>query len=453
MGRYRVEDDEDTDDEYDGAIIPRNYENERPMSQEESSPDTAAYMQAYQRDGTPILIPVHQFLPQKRRTQWWLYMIFLAVLFQIVLYYGPPTPPQSDQTWYEFGKTKGTEIMLVVIELVSVVPYVTKWCWQGMEDDFWETWRQRSCVMQPISLNDNSWKDSVFGQSWAQDRISEALQHWKGNKSKQALILIMSGTVGVGKRHMATQISQKVICDEAKLEIDGSNNLSLLEYLTQIRKHAHRYRAGIILITHPEDMEFGLLYSILEELSKTTHLITMITTHVGSKIIHRHLFHGSGLDSVSLDLDMRKEFDSELGSGVSKYITSVAPFIPLGPVEMRQILTNKAESLTSTYYNSLIMTPELAEAWTSPLYIEYLQGKKDGKSIMTFSMQGANVLETNQLSKLQSQLSACLTSSPHAHDIIKVGFNQGKAVIQTSQGDDQTSDKIQFIEVCSFDLS
>lgn len=458
MGLYRVEDAEDSDDEHDNAIIEWNHQNETrsPISQEQSAPDTAAYMQAYQRDGTPVLIPVHQFMSPKRPTPWWLYMVIVAIIFQILSFYGPPAPPQSDQTWYEFGKSKGREIMRPLMQLVSVVPYVTTWCWQGMEDDFLEIWRKPSCVMQPISIEEISWRDPVIGQSQAQNVVIDSLQSWKHNERTKPLVLTLSGTVGVGKRHMAEQISQMVICDEGKLEIDGSKHANLSELLPGLRQHVQRYHGGIILITHPEDMKFGLLSDILEELSKTPNLIIIITTHVGSRVIHKELLQSdsndSGLNSASIDLDLREELDSNLGLGVSKYITSVAPFVPLGHVEIQQIFLIKAERLANTLYKSLKISPNLAKTWTNPEYIEYYQGKIGGEAIMTFSSRGASLLETNQLLKLQSQFSVCLTSSSHLHDLVEIDWDQGKAVIRACQGDGQNTDEIQCTELCRFDL-
>mmetsp|Transcript_30195 Transcript_30195/g.44634 ORF Transcript_30195/g.44634 Transcript_30195/m.44634 type:complete len:460 (+) Transcript_30195:300-1679(+) len=458
MGRYRVDDAEDSDDEHDNAIIAWNNQNETssPMSQQQITPDTAAYMQAYQRDGTPVLIPVHQFMSPRRPTPWWLYMAIVAIIFQILSYYGPPAPPQSDQTWYEFGKTKGEEIMRPLLQVISVIPYVTKWCWQGMEDDFLEVWRKPSCVMQPVSIEENSWKDSIIGQSQAQSVVSEALQLWEHHQSAKGLVLVLSGTVGVGKRHMAEQISRIIVCDEGKLQIDGSEYIALSEILLRLRQHVQRYHGGMILITHPEDMEFGLLSGILDELSKTPHLITIITTHVGSRVIHKQLLQhdnsSSGLNSVSMDLNLREELDSNLGSGVSQYMTSIAPFVPLGPVEIQQILMSKAESLTSSLYTSLTMSPELAKIWTSPEYIEYYQGKIDGKSIMTFSSRGASLLETKQLMKLQSQLSVCITASSKIYDLVELDWDQGKAIIRACQTDEQNDDETRCTELCRFDL-
>ena len=81
--------------------------------------------------------------------------------------------------------------------------------------------------------------------------------------------------------------------------------------------------------------------------------------------------------------------DTELGDGVSDYyVTAVAPFVPLGSVELQQILIQKV-----ALQLNLTMTTKLAQHWTNPKHVEYLEWASQGKTIQTLSSRGAKVVE------------------------------------------------------------
>ena len=318
------------------------------------------FMKIYDENGKPILVQMQSsFLinatntatNRKKRRPWWLYVLFLAILFQILLYYGPPAPPQSElqETWYEFGLAKSREIIMPILDILLVIPFITRWCWKGIQYDvheyLWKKNKRRTKCVQEWN-NDDFWKEDDNNNSFlpiiqprAQKVISQTFKAWKPDE--KALVVVFSGTIGVGKKYVVNKLSQSLICNkEELLEINNNEYATRLhDLLPRLREHIlrnHHYgNTIVIVINHAEDD--GVLFEILDELSKTPRLVILITTHVGSKIIHRRILqqqeknHEDGLvvslSSPSLDWDIRDELDSKLGLGVSNYVTAIAPFV------------------------------------------------------------------------------------------------------------------------------
>ena len=60
------------------------------------------------------------------------------------------------------------------------------------------------------------------------------------------------------------------------------------------------------------------------------------------------------LNSPSLDWDIQNELDSKLGLGVSNDITTIAPFVPLGPIELKNILVQQVQNPVTNYLSKKI---------------------------------------------------------------------------------------------------
>ena len=391
-----------------------------------------AFIVAYQRNGTPFLVP---YTPPKqpRRILWWFWIMVLATLTQLVLWYGPPAPPSQNETWHEFFRREAGALVQSASALLSVIPHVSHWISKELHAEVTELLKSPPCPLE-VPSDFVGLEESIIGQSRAVTVTTQALHAWK--KDDKALILVLSGTVGVGKLRLAQHVAARTMCENAVVKIQGRDYSYRHDLVAQLQQHAVAGGGSIIIIQHPEDMAPLLLSKALEALASTPNLIILITTHIGSRNIHRHLKDEGSSSSSSLDWALRHELDTELGQGVSEYVTAVAPFVPLGPSELQYIFIHKVRSL------NLDMTLELAQAWTSPQHVEYLEWTSHGRTILTLSSRGAKVLDGEIWQRLVSQVQRCI-GSKSAHQL---DWDEDEAVIRVCNED-------MCEEVCRFELA
>jgi hypothetical protein len=397
-------------------------------------PEAPAFIVAYQRNGTPILVPYNP-PKQPRKVSWWFWITAVAIVTKLVLLYGPPAPPSADETWEDFLQREVGALVRSATALLSVIPHVSSWISRELHADISQLLKVPPCPLDVPNDFGTSAESSIFSQSRAVALTAQALHAWK--KEDKALILVFSGTVGVGKFHLAHYVAARSVCETSILQIRGRDYAQRHDLVAQLRQYILDGRGRVIILQHPEDMAPMLLFNMLEALESTPNLIVLITTHIGSRIIHRHVKTEGLSPSFSLDLEIRDEFDKELGHGVSEYVTAVAPFLPLSPVDMQQILIQKAHAMLN-----ITITPQLAQQWTSPKHVEYLEWTSQGRTIQTFSSRGAKVLDEGIWRKLVAQMKHCGDGSgPHRLD-----WDEGEAVVQVCNADECE-------EVCRFKLT
>ncbi|KAI2501642.1 hypothetical protein MHU86_12840 [Fragilaria crotonensis] len=397
--------------------------------------DAPAFIVAYQRNGTPFLVPYNP-PNQARRISWGFWIILVAFVTQLVLWYGPPAPPTENETWSEFFRRETGALLQSTTSLLSVIPHVSHWVSKELHAEITELLKSPPCPLE-LPSNLEILDERIIGQSRAVTVATQALHAW--TKDKKALILVLSGTVGVGKLQLAQHIATLAVCQTSIITINGRDYAHRHDLVSQLQRHISGGGGRIVIIQHPEDMMQHVLFMALESFASTPNLIIIITTHVGSRIIHRHLKdEGGSSPTFSLEWALRHELDSELGTGVSDYVTAIAPFVPLGSAELQRILIQKA-----ALELNLTMTTELAQHWTSPRHVEYLEWTSQGRTIQTFSTRGAKALEEEIWRRLVTQLHQCGAAT--------IGNNQlhwddDQAVLRVCQADE-------CVEVCRFSLT
>lgn len=450
MARFQLSDNDDDDDDNGG-----NSTSEEPRGammtnytgrQNSASPhvvaedslnvpaEAPAFIVAYQRNGTPILVPYNP-PKQPRRISWWFWIAAVAIVAQLVKLYGPPAPPSANETWKEFSQREVGALVQSATALLSVIPHVSSWISKELHAEISQFLKAPPCPLDVPSDFGTS-ESGIVGQARAVALTAQALHTWR--KDDKALILVFSGTVGVGKFHLAQHVAARTVCENSIIKIRGRDYAQRHDLVAQLQQHLLNGRGHVVILQHPEDMAPMLLFNMLEAIVSTPNLIVLITTHVGSRIIHRHVKTKGSSPSFSLDLEVRDELDKELGHGVSEYVTAVAPFLPLGPKDMQQILIQKANAILN-----ITLTSELAQQWTSPKHVEYLEWNSQGRTIQTFSTRGAKVLEEGIWRNLVSQMKHCGDSSSAPH---RLDWDDGEAVVQVCM-----ADKCE--EVCRFNLS
>jgi hypothetical protein len=203
------------------------------------------------------------------------------------------------------------------------------------------------------------------------------------------------------------------------------------------------------VIHHAEKMAQGVLSNLLQNTSLLPNLLLLLTTHVGSLQIHRHLKDNGTLQAQSSKLDriLRDEMDNKYGTDLSSYPAVVAPFIPVGHAEMSLILQQQAEK-----HLQVELTPALANAWTSSTHIEYVQWGTP-KPILIFSSRGAKDLEKRQLAQLKASLEGCRLNEVASGHSARADWEHGEAVIQSCHEDEENQEQLVCEEVCRFEVA
>jgi len=202
----------------------------------------------------------------------------------------------------------------------------------------------------------------------------------------------------------------------------------------------------IILIQHPEEMAPGLLSDAMERIRTLPNILVLITTHAGSRLIHKSLKQEHSI--LELDLALRQEIETTLGLE-SHLITAIAPFLPLSHHHLAQILQQSLHNIKPAYeWKSINMTSDLATAWTNQNRVEYLEWQSKGKTILKFAAEGAKLLKGKIGLKLQSKLRSCFLSSIKPTMIVQLDLEgEDMAVFRWR---DQNSEVYQ--EACRFNL-
>jgi DNA polymerase III delta prime subunit len=387
---------------------------------EDSLPaDAPAFIVAYQRNGTPFLVPYNP--PKQPRTlSWSFWLVLVAVVTQLVLWYGPPAPPTANEAWHEFFRRETGAFLQSTTNLLSVIPHVSHWISKELHAEITELIKSPPCPME-LPTNLEILDARIVGQSRAVTITKQALHAW--TRDKNALILLLSGTVGVGKLQLAQLVATLAVCQTSTITIHGRDYAHRHDLVSQLRRHISGGGGRVVIIQHPEDMMQHVLFMALESLASSPNLIIIITTHLGSRIIHRHLKDEGSSPTFSLESALRHELDTELGTGVSDYVTAIAPFVPLGSEELQQILIQK----TALELN-LTMTTELAQHWTSPRHVEYLEWTSQGRTIQTFSTRGAKALEEEIWRRLVTQLHECGGAAAGGNH--QLDWDDGQAVLR-----------------------
>jgi hypothetical protein len=399
--------------------------------------NASAFVIAYQPDGTPMMVPYNAHTTDGRsssKRSWTFWVVVIAILAQLIRWYGPPAPPSERiETWHEFGIREGGRFFQSSMALISVIPHVSLWISKELHAEVTDYLRPERCSMVEIIPQNiqSTLQHHIVGQSRAIDIVLESLNAWK--YQEKALILIFAGTIGVGKITLAQELADQLLCPDASLRIMGREYSQRTDLVPQIRNYLSRGTGHVVIIQHPEDMATALLFPVLEALASTPNLVIIVCTHIGSRIIHRHFKDEKSLStsSAKLDLALRQEFDIELGPGVSEYVTGIAPFLPLTPEDLSQILIYKAQGLLN-----ITITPQLAQHWTGPDHVEYLAWSSKGRSIRTISTYGAKAIEEGIWQQLLFRFDSCIDHSERLKfDKIVADLEQNEVVISTCKGD------------------
>jgi hypothetical protein len=314
---------------------------------------------------------------------WW-WLVSGLIVAHLIARYGPPGPPKllhhaDDLTWEEFFEYEIKRLVKASLALLSTIPHVSHWCWQGLREEVATYFQTPPC---PLHVPDTLELD-IVGQLRAVSLLSQAIVAWD---QASPLMILLSGSVGVGKMELAQQTANRLFdakCGNRETEFltiqgDLADEASAL---SQIRQYTYQRPQGSVVILQHAD---AMLSRLCRELRQYSKVVVLATTHLGSKAIHNSIRqYGGDLQQVSkleLDLVVRDELDLALKEDVAQYFHAIAPFVPLGPDELQQILLKKVQRWSGERVNvnwkELRMTSALAQTLTDASKIEYLAWRK-----------------------------------------------------------------------------
>ena len=476
MGRFRPTiddyDEESDDDDVDKtnsqqALVPSSARPDEPLSCAQSMEcfgvaATHGFVQHPHINGH-IIYPRDFYYPRppRRAISFWWWIALAAISAHFVARYGPPAPPKrhdQDLDWGGFLDLEITRLWNASTALLSTIPYVGRWCWQGLYDDFAEFFQLPPCSMKlPESIRWNF----VVGQPAARSVLSDAFDAWD---QSGPLLLLHSGTIGVGKLETARQFAKIVFqhCNtDPQMEIllisgDDYTKGSDQDPTAIIYQYAKkRPKGGVIILHHIEQFSSLILGSCLKSIRQLkSTMIVFTTTYTGSKTIHKSLKQTIPMSRLELDLSLRHEIDVELEADLTQYFHAVAPFVPLGPRELQLILFDKVKEWSNrNSWSQLRMSATLAEALTDSSLVDYLVVRNKDQDMLVFSGHGAKVLtEKSPLyNKLVAQINRCFGRKGHPEHIADMDYDTetDEALFRwcTSDGPDQVCD-----EACRFYL-
>ena len=446
------------------------------------SPPPGSFVVAYDATGQPIVVPFLQPPKKPSSSSWQQLLCWLALLGVLVAHlvqqYGPPAPPPMTttednnnnevETWDGFWQHYGTQLWVSVTTLASVVPHVAGWCWKGVWEDVTEYSHRYTmpadCALDFRVFHDDENKDPLSSVMVGQDRavsmVRQALRQHEHNKNRgqegrKSLFLLLSGTVGVGKRTLANAVARALtlpclqqvkddrvdsspilIVDAAQQQQQESHDASKSSW-PRIQQHMQRRPKGsVVVIHHVEHLDPWTLQQLCQVQQQQQQQVVVIgTTHVGAKVIHRSIKHYGGKpDTVSrleLDLTLRHELDTTLFlsfpddplSSLSCFPT-VVPFWPLqqndtmrllqqrAPTWWQQQLQQEATTTTTAITASavrLVVTASVARVWTDPQHLEYVQWMSNGVPILVVATRGGKDIEQFLRPQFLTTIQPCQT--------------------------------------------
>lgn len=275
----------------------------------------------------PIYVYYHPQQPKQKRISIWWWIVAVVVIAHIVARFGPPAPPpHSHETisssWHDFFRKEGTKLVQSLTTLGSVIPHVWHWCVQGIRQEveyLYDEWtRAPPC---PIVMNNDKQQHwNIVGQPRAVTIVSDALDGWDQESS---LFILLTGTVGVGKRELAKQVATYVFndCGDAILELDGQDNDDL--FTTLILRHVQRQEGhgAVVTMRHLEDVSSRALMALLQMLQQHNRVVFVGITGIGTRTIHHNLKkHGNmnQIHQVEMEMAIRDEVDDYFREDVAK---------------------------------------------------------------------------------------------------------------------------------------
>lgn len=405
--------------------------------------------------------------PKKRISIWW-WILGGVLVAHVVARYGPPAPPPHATTnWQDFFLEEGTQLVQALMTLASVVPHVYTWCAKGLGADVSSVWREwtRPPPCPLVLLDSQQITFHLVGQPRAVSIVEDALNAWD---LQRPLFLLLTGTVGVGKFELAKQVASGCFgnCQAATLVLDGEQQNE--EVVSQVLSHIHsqRGRGAIIILRRLEALSREQVVSICRAIV-SDKVVLIATTSIGSRSIHQYLKHHESMGDIpKLELEeaIREDVDDYFdGADIAKLFHTVAPFRPIGPTELREILQLRVERLcqeqAGRQWKSLVVTDELAAALVGPSNVEYIEWKQKltGETILVFSASGADVLETASpiMNKVTAQIYRCL-AEPKVNQIGRLDYDgatrQG-VVSWCSSDDTESTVPTACVETCRFSLN
>ena len=476
MGRFRpvfddCDDESEHDDKQDAMIVSSDQRRPTVSTGPQSSkmatisPALNDFVQPYYN--YEHIHPYDHFnQPPKKRgfsTWWWFPVVAAAAVAHTVIRYGPPGPPRRDDqnlNWEEFLELELKRFWNASVALLATIPHVGHWCWQGLQQDVAELFQPAPCAIHiPESLDFNF----IVGQPKAKIVLSEAYDAWDQDGP---LLLLHSGTIGVGKIEMAIQFVKVAFhhCIQPNQEVllirgDEYTHTSRIDLVSIIHQYLHKKPlGGVIILHHIEKFPLHTLILSLQSIRKLkSKTIVIATTHIGSKSIHKSIKYPTEFPNVELNLSICHEIDVELMADVTQYFHAVAPFVPLGPNELKLILMAQIEEWSTRHtWKQLRLSSNLAEAWTDSSHVEYLVIRNKGEVALVFSSLGAKVLDDQSpiRNKLLAQVKRCFGIKAQPQHIALMDFDEKtkEGVFRWCATDTAVEADETCVEVCRFHL-
>lgn len=282
--------------------------------------------------------------PLKQRISYWWWIAAVVVIAHVVQRYGPPAPPPAStiQSWQDFFREEGERLLQSLKTFASVIPHVWYWCIQGIRHEveiLYEEWTSMKTLSSvcPMLLSDNTdFEWQIVGQSRAVSIVENALTTWD---QASPLFLLLAGSVGVGKRELALQVSSNLFgdCSDAVLELDGQDNNAEDLFATKISQLVRRQNGNgaVVIIRHLEELSSSELLSLIEVVRQHERIVLIATTGIGTQTINNHLKETKGeMDGIPLESSIRDEmneyYDENVAvSDISLQTPILRPELPL----------------------------------------------------------------------------------------------------------------------------
>jgi len=172
-------------------------------------------------------------------------------------------------------------------------------------------------------------------------------------------------------------------------------------------------------------------------------VIIIFTTDIGNERIIRSVrdYGGRGnVPRIVLDTALRESLSRHWNGrlNIEKLFHILVPFLPLGHIELEEIVRRDCEKLsdqhTNKFWRRLEVTPTARQRLVGTDYVEYLDlRKKDLNTLLIFSRHGARSLDSGggPMQVLRSKLRRHLgTHRPDQVAVFDFNINKNEAIIQ-----------------------